>query len=355
MLSKLSQESRITIIGAIIFLSIVAAPQIYAAVEPHIILVMDPAQTTNPFTIQDNTATDVFAIDPAGNIVTGGIGYTRTEYAPLSIDTILTNVARTDTLGLVFGNYTEFPNTDVTTFAEPGAGVYQWTRTITANDLPSGVLDGFDYIAFHPMFSFQFENADTVSRTLNIKYFINDIEIESSVSSSTAVTGNFWYGVAGSLTACCSNPLTTFSDLSWQVEAGDIVQVKYWITTGDTTNPVVLKRMSVYTAPAILEITAQEIAFLNNANFQTYGADAVTIIPDVSDITPGLALLQTRDESPIINSEFATAHFWDYNAIYSASKGDRFIMTGVTKTITNAATERAYVPGFYLGQYIIIS
>jgi hypothetical protein len=59
-------QKQITLIGLGIIASILMVPIVYAAVEPHIILVMDSAQTTNPFTIQNNAGTDVFVIDENG-------------------------------------------------------------------------------------------------------------------------------------------------------------------------------------------------------------------------------------------------------------------------------------------------
>jgi hypothetical protein len=65
----LNQQKQITVIGLIAIASIiVASPFVYAAVEPHIILVMDSAQTTQPFTIQNNTGFDMFVIDSNGDI-----------------------------------------------------------------------------------------------------------------------------------------------------------------------------------------------------------------------------------------------------------------------------------------------
>jgi hypothetical protein len=64
----MNQSKQITIIGLAIIASVIAAPFVYAAVEPHIILVMDAGQTTNPFTIQNNTNYDILTIDTKGGI-----------------------------------------------------------------------------------------------------------------------------------------------------------------------------------------------------------------------------------------------------------------------------------------------
>jgi hypothetical protein len=59
-------QNQITLIGALIVASIISTPIIYAAVEPHIILTMDASQTTNPFTINNNTDYTMFEIDDEG-------------------------------------------------------------------------------------------------------------------------------------------------------------------------------------------------------------------------------------------------------------------------------------------------
>jgi hypothetical protein len=63
-------------IAAVMVIAIIGSPFVYAAVEPHIILVMDSAQTTAPFTIQDNGGTDLFSISSDGyKTVEGGNDY----------------------------------------------------------------------------------------------------------------------------------------------------------------------------------------------------------------------------------------------------------------------------------------
>jgi len=52
--------------GGIIGL-VASSPTIYAIVEPHITITMDPGQTTKPFVINDDTSTEVFSINPDGS------------------------------------------------------------------------------------------------------------------------------------------------------------------------------------------------------------------------------------------------------------------------------------------------
>jgi len=49
------------------------SPTIYAIVEPHITITMDPGQTTKPFAINDDQSTEVFSINPDGSFSAGNI------------------------------------------------------------------------------------------------------------------------------------------------------------------------------------------------------------------------------------------------------------------------------------------
>jgi hypothetical protein len=65
-MKKLSQNQTISLFGILIIGAIMSTPVIFAAVEPHIILTMDLGQTTDPFTIENNTGTDVFTVSSKG-------------------------------------------------------------------------------------------------------------------------------------------------------------------------------------------------------------------------------------------------------------------------------------------------
>ncbi len=47
---------------------VAATPTIYAIVEPHITINMDPGQTTKPFEIKDDLGTEVFSVNPDATI-----------------------------------------------------------------------------------------------------------------------------------------------------------------------------------------------------------------------------------------------------------------------------------------------
>ena len=56
------------------FIGLVAAsPAIYAIVEPHITITMDPGQTTKPFQIKDDLGTEVFSVNPDGTFKAANI------------------------------------------------------------------------------------------------------------------------------------------------------------------------------------------------------------------------------------------------------------------------------------------
>jgi len=56
------------------FIGLVAAsPTIYAIVEPHITINMEPGQTTKPFVINDDQGTEVFSINPDGSFSAGNV------------------------------------------------------------------------------------------------------------------------------------------------------------------------------------------------------------------------------------------------------------------------------------------
>jgi len=59
--------------GGIIGL-VASSPTIYAIVEPHITINMEPGQTTKPFQINDDQGTEVFSVDVDGTITPSGTG-----------------------------------------------------------------------------------------------------------------------------------------------------------------------------------------------------------------------------------------------------------------------------------------
>ena len=70
-----------------------ASPTIYAIVEPHITINMDPGQTTKPFQINDNLGTEIFSVDTDGTIFPSdgsGAGLTFASVVK-SVDETITN------------------------------------------------------------------------------------------------------------------------------------------------------------------------------------------------------------------------------------------------------------------------
>jgi len=77
------------VIGLVAF-----SPAIYALVEPHIIINMDPGQTTKPFQIKDNLGTVVFSVDTDGTIFpSDGSGAGSLVFAKVvkSVDEVVNN------------------------------------------------------------------------------------------------------------------------------------------------------------------------------------------------------------------------------------------------------------------------
>jgi len=60
-----------SILAGVIIGLVAFSPTIYAIVEPHIIINMDPGQTTKPFVIKDNIGSEVFSVDVDGTISPG--------------------------------------------------------------------------------------------------------------------------------------------------------------------------------------------------------------------------------------------------------------------------------------------
>jgi len=52
---------------------IASGPTIYAIVEPHITIIMEPGQITKPLQISDDQGTEVFSINPDGSFTAGNI------------------------------------------------------------------------------------------------------------------------------------------------------------------------------------------------------------------------------------------------------------------------------------------
>ena len=70
----MKQSKKLLIFGILAagIISLVASsPTIYALVEPHITINMEPAQTTKPFEIKDDLGSEVFSINPDGSLSSG--------------------------------------------------------------------------------------------------------------------------------------------------------------------------------------------------------------------------------------------------------------------------------------------
>lgn len=136
MLNTVSNKSKWTIFGSlIVFALIIASPQIYAAVEPHIIMTLDAGQTTDAMTILNNAGDEVFKIDHEGLLQNGGGGiYTITMDGGTAIE--LVNATDTISNPIVLGSFIKFI-VPITNVGANGHYPYfsSWIQTETIQDI----------------------------------------------------------------------------------------------------------------------------------------------------------------------------------------------------------------------------
>ena len=138
----------------------------HSGVEPRMEINMLIDQTQNPFGIQDSTNQDVFAVKPNGGldpIITQLTTYTMTH----------------SWMDELFPTWdASSPNT-IAPSSESGAGIYQFTHTITASDIDGTVDSSGMWTSdnFLPIMYYQLRNLDGGSITGNFKLFLNDVEI----------------------------------------------------------------------------------------------------------------------------------------------------------------------------------
>lgn len=154
---------------------ILSSPTIYAIVEPHITITMDPAQTTNPFQINDDQAEAVFAIDSNGVIISTGapIQLLYEADGPINIPSgiefpaqiflakweITKPVGALDTEILVFSNTNQaemrrtsgIDSTFYTVLVSPDDVIYNTQEGLgTSSDTYEAVFDGFASLDGYP-------------------------------------------------------------------------------------------------------------------------------------------------------------------------------------------------------------
>ena len=151
---------------------------------------------------------------------------------------------------------------------EPVGTTYTFTYTVDANDFPTGV-SGITFTALGLMMSTQVTNGDSVSATINAKFFINDVEFDVGGANRTVSAGEF-----GMFAGYKKDHDTT---------VGDVIQVKLW-TNGSTL--VVLNKFGVYTIPYIFDITAKSI---------TVNQDSEAILDLIADAPIGVTLASKND------------------------------------------------------------
>ena len=218
--------------GGIIGL-VASSPTIYAIVEPHITINMDPGQTTKPFVINDDTATEVFSIDVDGTI-TGPTAKT--------VANGVFNVPRgfyEDVNGVFYGSFGEQGIGILVGDTEPAS--FTFSHVIASSELPTGISE-FTTNSLRPFLSAQFQNQDTVSRTLFVKTFVNGVEMFDDSRFISA--GQF-------------GPL--FNNMAVSVTAGDTIQLKAWASVA---NQVELKKVLVYTYPGKVTVESSRVSII---------------------------------------------------------------------------------------------
>ena len=219
-------------------------------VEPSMEIDMLFGQTQFPFRIQDSNNQNVFAVTAEGGLDPRIVEVVTTQFDTEIMDEIHP-----------LWHYSE-PATVITETAESGAGVYQFTYTVTAEDVDESV-DSRGMFLRHwqvPIIMVQMENtgAGTISASWSVWDATNDFEIMSDVTDATVETGNF---VSGYYADTYSNVAWSNANIeSYRYEAGDVIGLKIWTnTSGDLRiNKVAISGI------AVLEVDALNIALKEN-------------------------------------------------------------------------------------------
>jgi len=242
---KFSLNQKLTIFTVIVVASIIASPFVYAAVEPHITINMELGQTTKPFVINDDTGTEVFSVDVDGTItgstvkiVTNGVLNVPERHYE-------------DTFGKFFGQFGVQGIGTLLGDTEPAGASYTFTHTITSSDFPSGI-EGFNFDTFTQFLSIQFINNDASDRILNVKYFINDVEIATTTRNIN--NGEF--------------AIYAGEKSSEDVVVGDKIQVKAW---SDVAGQMELNKVAIWIFPNQLTVTSARNSMLWDDNIDYLG------------------------------------------------------------------------------------
>lgn len=227
-----------TILSVGIISGVILSPEIWAIVEPHITITMEPGQTTKPFVINDDSGTEVFSVDVDGTITpsgTSGQTFTITNGIFNAVD---------GQYDLTAGNffdafYDNSINNLIIASNEPADGVYIYTHTLTANDFASNSFKDWNYDDFSGAIVLQVKNNGGVSSSVSMRTFVNGEQVSFN-PTSRSINSNFFGSFA--------------LPLSQTVSVGDTIQVKAWSSVPDIVS---ITKGYVATFPSKMTFTAQ--------------------------------------------------------------------------------------------------
>lgn len=299
-------------------------------VEPSMEIDMLAGQTQNPFRIQNSSDHNVFQIKTNGG------------FDPLPIDRF-TMEFTTPIMDEIFPLWhVSDPATVITETAESGAGVYQFTYTVTEEDLDSSVdsMGLFYKIQQTPYLMAQMENtgAGAISVSWSVWDALNDIEIRADVTDVSVASGNFVTGYYGDQYSQNQHELANLSSYQW--EAGDVIGLKIWTnTSGDLR----LNKVGIIGVPT-LETHALGISLLANqesglgnnydeSHVPTCPFSAPTTCPDDNSAT---TIVYSGDDTG--SNLFTLTGDEYYMGIGSVWYGNMWITGTLTETASDSIT-----------------
>lgn len=224
--------------------------------------------------------------------------------------------AITETSETGFGTFTWTPSTytDSTTenasmtFDSAPANNANWTHTITEADFPQGTIEGFIYDKFMSHTVMNFFNADTVSRSINISFYINgDLHFNQTRTVTTLNYYTFWSSET-------FNVFITADNSNRDIQVGDVISVNVW-ADAKTTNELVLQKGAVFIAPSKWTLTSPSLS----AYYEIELDRILASVPFTNSLAPYLGtnltpttLNQLTNESTMVTDEFRNTNILFY-------------------------------------------
>ncbi len=315
-----------TILSIGIISGVILSPEIWAIVEPHITITMEPGQTTKPLQIKDSSGTEVFSVDTDGTIFPSQGGGGVTQDIILGTPDVA-NFKVIDTGHQWFGIDNGNNNLNIVLgTTEPGSFTFEYT--IKASDFPN-TPPGWKFNQHWSFGTMSLENVGGTREGFSSKWFLNGVEIHSR--GFTTVAGG-WSSVAAGLTGTA-------------VSSGDKMQLKAWSTTGSTN--LILQKTGVYVIPYEIEA----VSLVNTALYpDNFIWDLQADLPNgVTTVT-----ISGRDVAQYkIGGQEGGFHTFYPESNNRMIFGETAFLTDRTASLsTGQITERISVPEFReMGQY----